>query len=120
MTRILPIIVAIVAAVYCAVECAQSDRDHVRNLPKPLWLFLIVIVPILGPVCWFLFGRPRATRTPAAVGQIRPRRRPLAPDDDPRFLDELDRTNREIRDLERELGLHDDGTDDGGARSSGR
>jgi hypothetical protein len=116
MTRVLPIIVAIVAAVYCAVECAQSDRDQIRNLPKPLWLFLIVIVPILGPASWFLFGRPRATPAPAAAGPVRPRRRPVAPDDDPRFLDQLDRTNREIRDLERELGLRDDGSDDTPAR----
>lgn len=116
MTRILPLILAIVATVYCAVDCAQSDRDQVRNLPKPLWLVLVIVVPILGPAGWLIFGRPRATPVPATAGPRRIRRTPVAPDDDPRFLAELDKTNREIRDLEQGLRRQDDGSDDGAPR----
>ena len=100
MTRVLPLIIVVVLTVYCAVDCAQSDRDQVRNLPKALWLLLIIILPLLGPVGWLLGGRPRVTPPPPPLGRPpvgRTPRGPLAPDDDPRFLAQLDETTRDIR-----------------------
>jgi hypothetical protein len=99
MARILPAILLVVLTVYCLVECAQSDRDSVRNLPKALWLALVLLLPLVGPLGWLFLGRPRVAaqtsrdRHPAA--QIR--RNPIAPDDDPRFLAQLDQVNRDLR-----------------------
>src|SRR5687767_6478212 len=65
----------------------------VRNLPKTLWIMLIIFLPTIGSVAWLLLGRPENTRlkpgdtryrgTPPPA-PARPKR-PLGPDDDPGF-----------------------------------
>src|SRR5688500_17366599 len=86
--------------IFCIIDCIQSDEREVRNLPKVVWVLLILITPVVGAVAWFIAGRPRRS-TPVA-GSPRPpvQRRPSAPDDDPMFLAGLDRTNEERRRLE--------------------
>ncbi len=49
-------------------------------------LVIVVILPVLGGILWFFFGRTR----PAPGSRWGRRRRPVAPDDDPRFLKQLD------------------------------
>jgi hypothetical protein len=44
--------------VYCLLDVLRTPSQHVRNLPKPVWLVLCFIPPIIGPICWLLFGRP--------------------------------------------------------------
>jgi len=72
------VLVAVAATVAGLVECAQTRNP--RLMPRWAWLVVILLVPVVGPVAWFLLGRQRAAR----------RRGPSAPDDDPRFLRELD------------------------------
>lgn len=86
--KLLPAILLLVLAIYCWVEIAQSDPRQVRQLSRGIWA-LIVVVPLLGPIGWLVYGRPNGeevVRTPA-----RGRPRPLAPDDDPEFLRSLRR-----------------------------
>ena len=45
--------------VYCFLDVIRTPPQHVRNLPKPVWLILCFIPPILGPICWLLLGRPQ-------------------------------------------------------------
>ena len=83
MLRALPVVVAVALLVYGLIDCLQADVSRVRNLPRLLWLFIVVAIPIVGPVTWLVAGRPlwqppwRPTPQPT---------RPLAPDDDPDFL----------------------------------
>jgi hypothetical protein len=86
LLRVVVVLVVIGVTVYALVDCAGSDGPSVRLLPKPLW-FLVVLVPVAGPVLWLVAGRPRDL--PEA-----PRARPLAPDDDPEFLRRLDMERR--------------------------
>ncbi|MEA5453732.1 PLDc N-terminal domain-containing protein [Sinomonas sp. JGH33] len=83
MARLLPVIVILAAWLYAMVDCAMADRAAVRGLSKTSW-FLITILPIIGTLLWFIFGRPRRTAPPTS-GSTRGRR-PVAPDDDPDFL----------------------------------
>jgi Phospholipase_D-nuclease N-terminal len=48
--------------VYCVLDVLRTPSEQVRNLPKPVWLFLCFVPPIIGPICWLLFGRPQGTR----------------------------------------------------------
>lgn len=75
------VIVAVGLSVYCLYEIAGTPARAVRAMPKPVW-FLVVLVPIAGPLAWFLGGReaPRAGPPP------RPQPRVVGPDDDPDFL----------------------------------
>jgi len=131
--------------VYCLIDCIQTDSSLVRNLPKPFWLVLIVLVPLVGGIAWLVAGRPEGAAARAG-GPSRPPVRgtgstahlppaPLGPDDDPDFLrqmrsidDEHQRTleqwERDLRDRERRLrGGEDepptDGTPTDGSTPSG-
>lgn len=80
---------------YALVDVITTDAHLIRNLPKLIWVLVIVFVVILGPILWLLLGRPRGasllpgtTSRDAAVPR-RQRQRPLAPDDDPDFLRRL-------------------------------
>lgn len=70
------VIVALVFTVVAVEDCAFTERFRVRALPKPLWLVLIVLLPVIGGLLWFLIGR-------VPVHSSRGRR--LPPDDDPDF-----------------------------------
>lgn len=86
MARVLFVLAAIGITVYAAIDCLRSDDDDIRSLPKPLWLLLIVAVPLVGGLIWIFFGHQ------AAPGNQPPRRlRSLGPDDDPDFLRTLDK-----------------------------
>ncbi|GAB6901156.1 PLDc N-terminal domain-containing protein [Kineosporia succinea] len=85
MARVLFVLAAIGVTVYAAIDCLQSSDDDIRTLPKPLWLLLIVALPLLGGMIWILFGRQ------SSPGNQPPRRlRSTGPDDDPDFLRNLD------------------------------
>lgn len=85
MLRYLPTLLVVGLLVYCLIDCAQAPAPSVRTLPKPAWLLVIVVLPLLGSVGWLLVGRPSG---PAHRGG--PPRRPQGPDDDPDFLRGLD------------------------------
>lgn len=47
-------------SIYTLVTAIMTPRDSVRTLPKHIWLPIIVLLPVLGSVLWFIFGRPKA------------------------------------------------------------
>lgn len=67
----------IALAVYAFIDVLSIPAVRYFRGPKWLWAIAVVVLPVVGPVLWFLVGRPRR----AAVGQ-----RYSAPDDDPDFL----------------------------------
>lgn len=76
MGRVLPILLLIACTIYTAVHVVQSDSEQVRGVPKALWLVIVICVPLVGMVAWWVFGRPTSTQPPP----------PMAPDDDTDFL----------------------------------
>jgi hypothetical protein len=88
--RILPFVVELALVVYCLIDLWQADTARVRNLPKALWVLLIVLVPLVGGVAWLVLGRPQPLRGGGTPG-YGPPRAPRGPDDDPDFLRGLGR-----------------------------
>ena len=78
MARVLLIVAIIMLTLYCVIEVAQARNARVRRLPKWLWAFAVICVPVVGPLSWLAFGRP----TNATKKQL-PNN---APDDDEDFL----------------------------------
>lgn len=107
MTRLLLILglVAIAIWVYTIVDCAVQPPDRHRGVSKPIWLLIVVLIPVLGGLLWLVVGRTRK-----AVMTAR-----RAPDDDPEFLGRIgaisDQDER-IRRLEEELAQLDAEDDD--------
>lgn len=86
MLRVAGIIVLLAVYIWFMVDVARSPKSSVRNLPKGIWLLIVVFIPIIGGAIWVLFGRTK----PIAGDGRRGRKAPSAPDDDPRFLAKLD------------------------------
>ena len=77
------------AGVYAAVECIQTPDDEVRGIPKLAWIFLILLFTLpmpLGPLAWFLGGRPRRNSASPGLGFRFGGGTQVPPDDDPEFL----------------------------------
>lgn len=124
------IVAAVAFVVYALVDCLFTETYRVRALNKAAWVAVIVVLPVVGAILWFLLGRRSRS-----LG----RSRTVAPDDDPDFLggstpggssagrsasrgrkpSRLDRetTDAEIRRLEQELAEHDD---DGPSGATGK
>jgi len=75
--------------VYAVLDVARTPPAAVRTLPKPLW-FLVLLLPLFGPVAWLLTGRPARGARPAKQARG-------APDDDEEFLRDLRREAEERR-----------------------
>jgi len=105
MIRLLVFIVPLALAIYAVVDCIQTEKSEVRNLPKMVWILLILLFWIIGPIAWLLAGRPKhdengvyGRRLAMPTGgppEHKGPRHPVGPDDDPAFLAELSRGNTE-------------------------
>jgi hypothetical protein len=96
--------------IFCLVDVIVSKEDECRNLPKLLWLLIVLMLPDVGSVLWLIAGRPRGlrqswqqrtahptvtSRTPRAKTAPRTTM-PAAganPDDDDEFLRSIRRTD---------------------------
>jgi hypothetical protein len=93
----LPELLWIGLLVYCLIDCIQTPEASIRALQKPVWIILIILLPIIGGICWLFLGRPqgrREDRWSPGAGSHQPSHRPLAPDDDPAFLKQVDAGNK--------------------------
>ncbi|WP_439675434.1 PLD nuclease N-terminal domain-containing protein [Embleya sp. MST-111070] len=93
MLRVLPILLALGVLVYAFIDCLTTDEKQVRNLSKVMWVLILLVsfpVPFLGPIGWFVAGRPKRERVGGGtVFGGRGRGAQLAPDDNPEFLASL-------------------------------
>jgi len=44
--------------IFCLVEVIGSDEGAIRNLPKVLWILIVLFFPLAGSVAWLVAGRP--------------------------------------------------------------
>jgi hypothetical protein len=92
--------------VIALIDCLSTDEYAVRNLPKVVWVFLILLFSPIGAIAWFVAGRPQNANVGRA-GAWRPGRgfpererpRSVAPDDDPEFLGRVARARREDEEM---------------------
>jgi cbb3-type cytochrome oxidase subunit 3 len=82
--------VALGVWLYSLFDVLTTDEADVRALGKFSWFLIVLVTFLIGAVLWLLFGRPRRTEivVPESYGP------PRGPDDDPDFLQNLDRRLR--------------------------
>lgn len=110
MKALLPVL-ALALTLYALIDCARTpDEDMPARMPKMLWIILIVMMAVVGPVAWIIVSRVKAAEerggyveptvwsSKEGTSFRRPQRpRPAAPDDDPEFLRRLDEDLRRQR-----------------------
>jgi hypothetical protein len=80
--------------IFCLVDVITSIEGTTRNLPKMGWIFIVLLLPLVGSILWLVAGRPEGvTRDYGRRGDSRfpeydrPGRHVAAsPDDDEEFL----------------------------------
>jgi len=104
VTRLLIILVPLVLLfwVFSVIDCAAQPSIRHRGVSKPVWILIVLLIPVLGGVLWFWVGRVRARDVAISI--------PDSPDDDPAFLrsaQPLSAQDERIRQLEEELARLD-------------
>lgn len=69
------VILLVILTLYALIDAIFTPRSLVRGVSKSIWILLIVILPVIGSVLWFVVGKPRRFN-----GRV------IGPDDDPEFL----------------------------------
>jgi hypothetical protein len=91
MLRNLGILLLFGLVVYSVIGIVRSEDSERLNVPRALWVLLVVLVPLLGSIVWIAVSTThRATQPPAR----RASRGPSAPDDDDEFLWRIDEERR--------------------------
>ena len=89
MVRLFIFLAAVQLVLFVLALISVLSVERVRSAPRFVWVLLILLVPLLGPVAYFLWGRPAAA--PREGTPIRRSKgRPSSPDDDPDFLRSMD------------------------------
>jgi len=107
--------------VYCVFDVIATTEGLIRNLPKIVWLFIVIFVPTIGSIAWLLLGRPERAGLAPGDSYYRPEPRGggvdrstprslgvIAPDDDPRFLAQLDERTKRLQKWEDDLKRRDE------------
>ena len=112
--------------VFALVDIIIRPSDQVRHLPKLAWVFIVILLPLIGSILWFAVGREyqpssrrRTLRMPAVGARAMPGgntagQERVAPDSTEAQLAALEREieaadrDLRIRRLEEELRLRND------------
>ena len=71
MYVILPAIYFI-GTILVLVDIITRDNSLIRHLPKVTWAFIVIILPLMGSILWFLLGREYIQRDePVSFGDPR-------------------------------------------------
>ncbi len=71
--------------IYCIFDVIATEEVLIRNLPKAVWLLIVIFIPDIGSIAWLALGRPPfAGWRPGDTG-VRPARKVLGPEDRPDF-----------------------------------
>ena len=89
--------------IWALLDCIASDSALCRNLPKMIWLLVVVFLFDIGALLWLLVGRPeKAGWRPGSSDYAAPRR-PVGIEDAPRYSPTPIISDRRSAELDREL-----------------
>ncbi|WP_330331061.1 PLD nuclease N-terminal domain-containing protein [Streptomyces sp. NBC_00536] len=106
MLRYLPFLLIIALTIYAFIDCLNTPEEEVKHLPKVVWVIIILLFSIVGPVVWLFAGKKRVEAGGFGGGGRARRAQWVAPDDNPEFLkslrDETDRDKDKDRDRKKD------------------
>jgi hypothetical protein len=109
--------------IFCIIDVITTPESDCRNMPKIVWLMIVILLADIGSIAWLVAGRNwsssalagRTDRNRGAASRYpeydRPGRHvPTNPDDDEEFLAQLRARAEEQRRRAREAQQGDDET----------
>ena len=116
VVRVILALLWLAVTIYALLDCIRTPSDNMPGkLPKILWILVILMLGVLGPIAWIIVSRVAAAEAkdgriepnvwssdesmPLKFGKEKPKAQPHTPDDDPEFLEEV---SRRLRDKQRE------------------
>ena len=131
--RIVLIVLVFALTLYALLDCARTPEESMpARMPKFLWIILVVLFPTIGPIAWIIVSRVKAAEERG--GYVEPtvwsskegttfrrpeRARPMAPDDDPEFLRDLEQDIRRRKHHPEKPAGSDDKSAGGGNKAGG-
>jgi hypothetical protein len=64
-------VVTLLLVVGALVDIITRSEWQVKHLPKMIWILLVVFLPLIGSILWFLIGREYST-PPGEIFTVRP------------------------------------------------
>ena len=114
--------------IYCILDVIATEDSLIRNLPKTMWLLIVIFLPDIGSLAWLLLGRPMYAGWRPGDKTRRPTKRVIGPEDradfpsgplrppPPRPVEsresELQAWEEQLRRREEELRRREQGPDD--------
>src|SRR5262245_34857046 len=43
--------------VFCVIDVIVMDESRIRNLPKTMWVLIVLLLPTIGSIAWLVAGR---------------------------------------------------------------
>ena len=90
--------VLLAVMIFAIVDAITSDSWRIRFMPKVVWVLLIVFLPLVGSILWFVLGKERSA--PQTLGSF----------GDPRRQEAVARpssTEDDLAAIEREIAFHE-------------
>ena len=89
--------------IWAILDVIATDSGLCRNLPKGVWLILVLLLPDIGSLAWLLLGRrEKGSWKPGSTDYSAPRH-PIAYEDHPRYSATPEITDRRSQELDRRL-----------------
>lgn len=92
------------------VDIIMRHDGEVKHMPKPIWVLLVIFLPLIGSILWFLLGREYAGSTkgrPMVRVRNRVPDRTVRTDTITSTAPRLRSTEEQLADLEREIAFHE-------------
>ncbi|ARC57936.1 Cardiolipin synthase [Frondihabitans sp. 762G35] len=102
-------VVSFMLLVVALVDIITRDESQVQHLPKIVWILLVVFLPLVGSVIWFVVGREHGSPI-GRFGGAAPRRgntMPLATTHVEYAAARARTTEQELADLDREIEFYE-------------
>lgn len=99
----MPFLIALVnlaILVATLVDIIRRDDANIRFLPKMAWLIIVILLPFIGSLLWWILGREytaRPVRTSRYPEPLAPPRRPVDTRTTEQQLADLEREEHEAR-----------------------